>query len=534
MPDYIIVGGGSAGCVMAARLSEDPDVSVLLLEAGPRDTDAYIHMPVGFFKMTGGPLTWGFETAPGKTIGGRTMIYPQGRVLGGGSSINAQVFTRGCPEDYDAWAKEEGCTGWSFEDVLPYFRRSEDNDTLSGPYHGNGGPLGVTSSSPHLLSRIFVQAAQQAGLPYNPDFNGPSQAGVGVYQTTTRGGRRCSTATGYLKPALGRPNLTLRTGVLITRIVVEKDRAVGVELVENGRPKTLRAEREVIVSAGAIGSPKLLMLSGIGQAAHLSALGIPVIADLPGVGQNLQDHTNVDLVYELTGPYSYDKYKKLGWKLMAGLEYKIFNKGPVTSNIVEAGAFWWGDRSEATPDLQFHFLPGAGVEEGIGGVPGGNGCTLNSYHTRPRSRGTVTLRSADPAAAPIIDPNCFDDPYDLERTVDGIITSREIMSQAAFKPYIAREHIPGSGVGSRAELAAFARQAARTAYHPVGTCRMGTGPDAVVDTQLRVHSIDGLRVCDSSIMPRLISSNTNAAAVMIGEKASDLVRGNRVALAATA
>jgi choline dehydrogenase-like flavoprotein len=524
MPDYIIVGGGSAGCVMAARLSEDRDISVLLLEAGPRDTDPYIHMPVGFFKMTAGPLVWGYETAPGREIDGRSMVYPQGRVLGGGSSINAQVFTRGCGEDYDGWARDEGCAGWSFQDVLPYFKRSEDNDLLSGPFHGNGGPLGVTSPNPHPLTRVFVQAAQQAGLPFNPDFNGAGQAGTGIYQTTTRHGRRCSTATGYLKPALGRPNLSVRTNVMTTRVAVEKARAIGVEIIENGRPTVLRADREVIICSGAIGSPKLLMLSGIGPAEHLREHGITVVQDLPGVGQNLQDHMDIDTIYELNGAHSYDKYKKLHWKLLAGLEYKMFGRGPVASNLVEGGAFWWGDRAETTPDLQFHFLPGAGVEEGIGTVPGGNGCTLNSYHLRPRSRGSVTLRSADPLIAPVIDPNAFAEPYDLARAVDGVKLCREIMAQSAFFRFIAREHIPGDGVRRDADYKTFARQAARSAYHPVGTCRMGIDENAVVDPQLRVRNIDALRVCDSSVMPRLISSNTNAAVIMIGEKASDLVR----------
>ena len=527
MPDYIIVGGGSAGCVMAARLSEDPDVSVLLLEAGPRDTDRYIHMPVGFFKISAGPLSWGYETEPGKAVNGRTIPYPQGRVLGGGSSINAQVFTRGCPEDYDAWAEEEGCTGWSFREILPLFRRSEDNDTFAGPYHGHGGPLGVSSGSPHPLTRVFVQAAQEAGLPFNADFNGPHQAGTGFYQSTTRKGRRCSTAVGYLKPALGRPNLTVRTDVLTRRIVVEGGRAVGVEIATDGRSEILRADREVIVASGAIGSPKLLMLSGIGPAAHLREHGIPIVHELAGVGQNLQDHTNIDIVYQLNGPHSFDKYKKPHWKLMAGLEYLALGKGPVASNIVEGGAFWWGDRAEKTPDLQFHFLPGAGVEKGVGSVPGGNGCTLNSYHTRPRSRGSVTLRSPDPNDAPRIDTNAFSDPYDLARAVDGVKMSQEIMAQDAFKPFLAGEHIPGKGVRTLAEYQEFARSAARTAYHPVGTCRMGHGEDAVVDPELRVHGIEGLRVCDSSIMPRLVSSNTNAPTVMIGEKASDLIRGNR-------
>ena len=393
--------------------------------------------------MTSGPLVWGYETAPGSAIGGRTMVYPQARVLGGGSSINAQVFTRGCPEDYDAWANEEGCAGWSFHDVLPYFKRSEGNDTLAGDQHGIDGPLGVSSGTPHPLTRVFVQAAQQAGIPFTADFNGGKQEGTGFYQTTTRNGRRSSTAVGYLRPALTRKNLSLRTDVMVTRIVVEGGRAVGVEIVENGSASILRADREVIVTAGAIGSPKLLMLSGIGPAQHLRDKGVRVVHDLPGVGQNLQDHMDVDVLAELSGPYGVDRYKKLRWQALAGLEYALFGKGPVASNLVEGGAFWWGDRTEKTPDIQFHFLPGAGIEEGIGSVPGGNGCTLNSYHLRPRSRGTVTLRSADPRDHPVIDVNAFADPYDLERAVDGIAISREILAQPAFARYVRREHLPG-------------------------------------------------------------------------------------------
>ncbi|MBV9703692.1 MAG: FAD-dependent oxidoreductase [Methylobacteriaceae bacterium] len=528
MPDYVIVGGGSAGCAIAARLSENPDATVILLEAGPPDRDPYIHMPVGFFKMTSGPLTWGYKTAPAKHALDRVMVYPQGRVLGGGSSINAQVFTRGCPEDFDRWANTEGCPGWSFKEVLPYFVKSEDNERFSGEMHGTDGPLGVSDLiSPHPLTKVFVRAAQQAGIPYNPDFNGPKQEGCGTYQTTTRRGRRCSAAVAYLRPALGRRNLTVKTGCLTTRILVENGRAVGIEYVQNGHPATLRADREVIVAAGAIGSPKLLLLSGIGPANHLRENGIAIVEDLKGVGENLQDHMDIDIVYELTGPHSYDKYKKPHWKLVAGIEYKLFNKGPVTSNIAEGGAFWWADRSAPTPDLQLHFLPGAGIEEGIGTVPSGHGCTLNSYHVRPRSRGTVRLASADPGVAPVIDPNSFAEGYDLERAIDGVKVSQEIMAQPAFKPFLRREHIPGDAVKTTADYARFALQVARSAYHPVGTCKMGTDERAVVDPQLRVRGIDRLRVCDSSVMPSLISSNTNAASIMIGERAADLIKGNR-------
>jgi choline dehydrogenase len=527
MVDFIVVGAGSAGCALAARLTEQADVSVLLIEAGPKDTNPYIHIPVGFYKMTSGPLTWGLKTAPQKNAFDREIPFAQARVLGGGGSINAEVFTRGCPEDYDAWVSEFGCHGWSFDEIKPFFIRSEDNDTLSGDWHGIGGPLGVSSlAPPHRLTRAFVQSCQQVGMPYNPDFNGPRQDGAGAYQTTTRNARRCSAAVGYLRPALGRSNLKLITGALVNRIVVEKGRAIGVELIENGRAVLHRAEREVLVTSGAIGSPKLMLLSGLGPADELRAAGVPVVADLAGVGRNLHDHFGVDLVYELNGPHSLDKYAKLHWMLWAGLEYAIFRKGPVASNVVEGGAFWYADRSAPTPDLQFHFLVGAGIEEGVPKIASGSGVTLNSYTLRPRARGSVKLRSANISDMPIIDPNFLGDPYDLKTSVEGVKISRDILNQSAMARYIKKEHFPGPTVRSQADFETYARQYGRTSYHPVGTCRMGVDAEAVVDPELRVRGVEGLRICDSSIMPRLVSSNTNAPSIMIGEKASAMILGN--------
>ena len=473
VPDYIIIGGGTAGCVLAARLSADPAVSVLLIEAGPQDRDRYIHMPAGFARMTAGPLIWGFETTPAPALGGRSMILPQARVLGGGSSINAQVFTRGCPEDFEAWSAEFGCTGWNWDAVLPCFRRSERNDTFDGPLHGSDGPLGVSCGTPHPLTRAFVRAAQQAGLPLTADFNGARQEGCGFYQTTTRGGRRSSAATAYLRPALKHPNLSVRTGVAVLRVTIEAGRATGVEIAAAGGIERIAAGSEVIVTAGAIGSPKLLLLSGLGPADALTANGIPVRADLPDMGRNLHDHMDVDVIAELSGPHGIDRYKKRRWQAAAGLQYLLLGTGPAASNLVEGGAFWWGDRAAPTPDLQLHFLPGAGVEAGIGSVPGGNGCTLNSYFLRPRSRGTVALRSADPAATPLIDLNPFHDPYDLARAVDGVELCREILRQPALAGLIRAEHLPGAGETGREALKTFARRHARSAYHPVGTCRMG-------------------------------------------------------------
>ncbi len=445
MYDYVIVGGGSAGCVLAARLSEMSDVRVLLLEAGPTDNNRYIHWPVGFAKMTSGPFTWGLRTAPQRHANDRQIPFAQARVIGGGSSINAEVFTRGCPEDYDRWANEEGCPGWSSAEVKPYFLRLEGNDTFAGEHHGTDGPLGVSSLAPHPMTKVFVQACQQAGIPYNPDFNGAQQAGSGVYQTTTRNARRCSAAVGYLRPAMGRRNLQVETDCLVTRILIEGGAAVGVEYTRQGRTHTARAEREVIVTAGAIGSPKILMLSGIGRADELKALGIAPVHELPGVGQNLHDHYGTDIVYELKGSWSFDKYQKWYWALLAGLEYQLFGKGPVASNIVEGGAFWWVDRSARTPDTQLHFLAGAGVEEGVPPVPSGAGVTMNSYYLRPRSRGRVALASADPAAAPVVDPNYLAEPSDLAMSVEGVKLMREIMHEPAF----ARYHRPRASAGRR-------------------------------------------------------------------------------------
>jgi choline dehydrogenase-like flavoprotein len=529
--DYVIVGGGSAGCVLAARLSEDPAARVCLIEAGGKDSNPLIHMPVGFAKMTTGPLTWGLTTAPQKHANNREIPYAQARVLGGGSSINAEIFTRGHPSDYDRWAEEEGAEGWAFNDIRKYFLRSEGNSILSGEWHGTDGPLGVSNiPDPNPLTRAFVQSCQELGMPFNPDFNGARQEGAGIYQTTTRGNRRCSAAVGYLRPALKRSNLTVVTGALVLRVVFEGRRAVGVEYAVGANRTLARAESEVIVTSGAIGSPKLMMLSGIGPAAHLRQHGITVVQDMAGVGQNLHDHFGIDIVAELKGHDSLDKYNKPHWALWAGLQYALFNSGPVTSNVVEGGAFWFADGpgSRANPDLQFHFLCGAGAEAGVPSVPkGSSGITLNSYTLRPKSRGSVTLRSPDPSAPPVVDPNFLAHPDDLRVSVEGVKISREIFSQPSLQKYIKEIRFPDSTVRTQAEYEAYARQYGRTSYHPTCTCKMGRDAMSVVDPQLRVHGMDGLRICDSSVMPSLVGSNTNAPSIMIGERAADLIRGNR-------
>ncbi len=527
--EFVIVGGGSSGCVLANRLSEDPAVRVLLLEAGGRDNHPLIHMPVGFARMTTGPHTWGFKTTPQKHADNREIPYAQARVIGGGSSINAEVFTRGHPSDYDRWAAEEGAEGWAFKDIREHFLRSEGNTILSGDWHGTEGPLGVSDiPDPQPMTRAFVQSCQELGIPYTRDFNGGSQAGCGVYQTTTLNYRRCSAATGYLKPVEHRPNLTIETGARVERITFEGTRATGVRYSRGGKEFLARAESEVLVTAGAIGTPRLMMLSGVGPADHLRGHGIEVVRDLPGVGSNLNDHFGIDIVAELNGHYSLDKYNKWHWAALAGIEYLAFKSGPITSNVVEGGAFWHsGLGGGEVPDLQFHFLAGAGAEAGVPSVPpGSSGITLNSYTNRPKSRGTVRLRSADPADLPLIDPNFLAEPDDLKTSIEGVKLSVEIFSQPSLRKRIRKIRFPDESVKSQADYEAYARRYGRTSYHPTCTCRMGDGEMAVVDSRCRVRGLDGIRICDSSIMPSLVGSNTNAATIMIGEKASDLIRGN--------
>jgi choline dehydrogenase-like flavoprotein len=520
--DIIIVGGGSAGCVLAARLSEAADLTVCLLEAGGRDWHPFYKMPAGFAKMTKGIGAWGWQTVPQRHMQNRVLNYTQARVIGGGSTVNAQIYTRGNALDYDEW-RQMGCDGWGYDDVLPYFRKAEDNDTYNNAYHGQGGPLGVSQPrAPLPICDAYFEAAAELGIPRNHDMTGESQDGVGFYQLTQKHARRSSTSVAYLEPARNRSNLTVKTGVQVRRVIVENHRAVGVELMDGAR---VMAEQEVILSSGAIGSPRLLMLSGLGPADHLREVGVDVILDQPEIGANLQDHLDLFTISECTGDHTYDKYAKPHWSAVAGLQYLLTKRGPVASSLFETGGFWYVEEGARSPDIQFHLGLGSGIEAGVAKMAN-PGVTLNSAYLRPRSRGTVRLASADPAAAPLIDPNYWADPHDREMSIRGLKLAQEILRQDALKPFVKREVLPGPDVQSDAEFHDFACANAKTDHHPAGTCRMGPDAAAVVDTRLKFNGISGLRVVDASIMPRLISSNTNAPTIMIAEKAADMIRAD--------
>lgn len=518
--DIIIVGAGSAGCVLANRLSANGSKRVLLLEAGPSDWHPLIHMPAGIARLANNRrLNWNYRTEPQEQLQGRTLWWPRGKTLGGSSSINAMCYARGVPGDYDRWAQATGDARWSWEQVLPWFLRSEDNTRGASSLHGSGGPLGVSDLRyRNGLSEVFINSAVSAGYARNDDFNGPRQDGFGLYQVTQRNGARCSTAVAYLRPAKERPNLEVRTGALVARVVIAQGCAVGVQLQGSD---ALIEGGEVILAGGAVNTPQLLMLSGIGPADHLREHGLAVQADQPGVGANLQDHLDICTLDGSTRKITYDHLNELA----AGWRFLRHRDGPGTSNIAEAGGFVRSRlATDERCDLQFHFVPALLDDHGRHRLPG-YGYTVHACYLHPRSRGTLRLRSADPAEPIAIHANYLGDGegHDLERMIEGARLSREILSQPAFNPFRGAPVFPERAIASHAEYTDFIRRKAETIYHPVGTCRMGSDSDAPLDSELRVRGVQNLRVVDASAMPSLPSGNTNAPVIMIAERASALI-----------
>ncbi|MBL0402789.1 GMC family oxidoreductase N-terminal domain-containing protein [Microvirga aerilata] len=529
--DYIVVGGGSAGCVVASRLVAEHGARVLLVEAGPRRASRILAMPAGYMKFLAREtyLTM-HRVIPQPQLGGRAPIVPQAKVLGGGSAVNAMVYIRGQAADYDRWDEALGGAGWSYRDLLPYFIRQEGNDHLGGPYHGVGGPLKVSHLGQHsAMSRAFVQAMQARGIPYTADFNGARQDGVGFMQHTIdwAARRRCSAVDAFLGPVLSNPKLTLETEATVTRIHLEKGRATGVELQGRGGRTTAFADAEVILAAGTYMTPKLLMLSGIGPSDELSRHGIQVEADLPGVGRNLQDHHEVPVVATTSGAFGYFGQDRGLAMLSNGLQYVMFKSGAVTTTGVEACAFIDPDGNER-PTIQLYCVPTVYLDRDVSGVEPTHGVTLNPCLLRPKARGAVRLASADPAAMPLVDPQFFGDPDDLRLTIAGLRYAREVLATSPVREMVHAEIFPGPETASDEDLAAHCRKTVKTNYHPVGTCRMGRAndPHAVVTSDLAVRGVQGLRVVDASIMPTIPSGNTNAPVLAIADKAVDIIIGS--------
>jgi len=518
--DYIIVGAGSAGCVLANRLSASGNKRVLLLEAGPSDWHPLIHMPAGIARLaTHRRLNWNYRTEPEPQLQGRTLWWPRGKTLGGSSSINAMCYIRGVPGDYDRWAEATGDARWSWEQVRPWFLRSEDNERGTSALHGRGGPLSVSDLRyRNPLSEVFIDSAVSAGFVRNDDFNGPSQPGFGFYQVTQRNGARCSTAKAFLRPARERNNLDVRTGTAVARVVIKRGRAVGVQLQGS---KTVVEAGEVILAGGAVNTPQLLMLSGVGPADHLREQDITVHVDQPEVGANLQDHLDICTLDGSTQNVTYDHVNELA----AGWRFLRHREGPGTSNVAEAGGFVRSRlATDERCDLQFHFVPALLDDHGRHRLPG-QGYTVHACYLHPRSRGMLRLRSADPKDAIAIRANYLSDPegHDLQRMIEGARLSREILSQAPFSSFRGKPVFPERELGSDAEYADFIRRKAETIYHPAGTCRMGKDLGAPLDSELRVRGVENLRVVDASVMPSLPSGNTNAPVIMIAERASALI-----------
>ena len=516
--DYVIVGAGSAGCVLANRLTADGGTEVLLLEAGKPDEKREIGVPAACSELWKSSVDWEYYTEPQAELNDRELYWPRGKTLGGSSAINAMIYARGQPADYDHWA-ELGNDGWAYEDVLDYFKKAEHNERGPSEYHGIEGPRNVADlQSPNELSEAFVEAGAAIGLPRNGDFNAGDRSGVGLYQVTQKGGQRHSAADAYLKPVLDRSNLTAVTGAQVTRVRFDGREAVGVEYVpdESDEPETADTSGEVILSAGAINSPQLLMLSGVGPAAHLDAHDISVVHELPGVGRNLQDHLNAKVNYACEKPVTLEGAESL-WNL---LNYLVLKRGPLTSNLAEAGGFTSVSEEDGRPDIQFHFGPSYSINHGFDN-PDGHGFWLSALCMRPESRGQITLQSADPFDDPLVDPQYLTEDADMEILLDGLKLVRDILQAEPFDDYRGELVSPDVDMQSDEELEAHIREAAETLYHPVGSCKMGGGEMAVVDDRLSVHGVDRLRVVDASIMPTITSGNTDAPTTMIAEKAAD-------------
>ncbi len=523
--DFIVVGAGSAGCVLANRLTADGRHRVLLLEAGGRDWNPWIHVPLGYGKLfNDASVNWLYQTEPEPELLNRRIGVPRGKVLGGSSAINGLVYIRGQREDFDGW-RAAGATGWSYDEVLPYFIRSEDQQRGASEYHGAGGPQAVSDQTePHELCEAFITASEEAGYPRNPDFNGATQEGAGYFQTTSRNGRRCSTATGYLHPVRSRHNLRVLTHALVTRVLFEGKRAVGVELRRrDGSLQQVRAAREVILSGGAINSPQLLQLSGIGPGQNLKRYQIEVLHDLPGVGEGFQDHLQVRSVYRCTRPITLNDEMQSWWRqLWMGMRYVFTRKGPLTVSAGYAGSFFRTAYADARPDVQVHFITFSTTKMGDA-LNAWSGFTASVCQLRPQSRGWVRIQSPDPMMAPLIQPNFLAAEFDRKVTVDGLQKLRHIMRAPAMRAYVAEEIEPGPQREDDAGVLEFCRERGASIYHPSCSARMGVDAMAVVDPRLRVHGIAGLRVVDASVMPAVVSGNSNAAIIMIGEKAADMI-----------
>jgi len=520
MFDYIIIGAGSAGCVLANRLTENPQTKVLLLEAGKKDNDFLISVPAAFYKLFQSKVDWNFFTEPQKDVNNKKMFHPRGKVLGGSSSINAMIYMRGNRQDYDGWA-EMGNKGWSYEEVLPYFKKSENQQIFKDKFHGQGGLLNVRSQiMPNILSKKMIEAAQSIGYQENIDFNGVEQDGFGMHQTTIdQNGRRHSTSKAFLAPAMNRPNLKVMTNCMAHKIIFEGKKAVGVQFEQGGEIKTEKVNREVLLCAGSFHSPHLLMLSGIGRGQDLQKMGIPVVHDLQGVGQNMKDHVIASIIMSCKQKITLDTAEN-AWNL---LKFILTGKSPFASNVAEVGGFVRTDSSLSAPDIQYHFGPAYFVDHGLTKIKG-NGFSLGPILMQPKSSGEVRLASTRPQDLPLIDPKYFSHEADMQPMVEGFKIGYKMMTAKPFQPYIEKNYVPTHELHTDEEIIAHIKESLQTLYHPTSTCKMGSDSLSVVNDKLQVHGLEGIRVIDASIMPMVVRGNTNAPTIMIAEKGADMIK----------